>query len=343
MLKRIIILLVTALLIGLSIAGYLAWKYVYKSNVDLTEDQISFYIQTGNNYEDVLDNLDSLEIIDNRNTFDWVAKKMNFPSHIYPGRYIIRNGLNNRTLIKLLRSGKQTPVKITFNNIRTRPQLAGVLANQVEPDSTPIAEKMLNAEYAQKFGFNIDNFGCMFLPNTYEVYWDIDTEKIFNRFYSEYNRFWTEQKKQKAKSLELSPIEISILASIVEKETSVMEEYSTIAGVYLNRLNKRMPLQADPTIIFAHKDFSIKRVLHKHLEIDSPYNTYKYRGLPPGPICIPSIQAINSVLNNKSHNYLYFCAKDDFSGRHVFAKTLRQHNQNARMYRKALNKRKIYN
>ncbi len=343
MLKRIIIFLFVAIFISLAVMGYLGWKYVYKSNVNISADQVSFYIYSTDNYKDVANRLDSLNIVEDAETFDWIAKKMNFPNHVYPGHYILQNGMNNRDLVKLLRSGKQTPIQITFNNIRTRPQLAGVLANQIEPDSAPIAEQMLNAEYAQKFGFNNENFGCMFLPNTYEVYWDINTDQLFQRFYKEYNRFWTAEKRAKAKTLGLSPIEVSILASIVEKETSIIEEYPVIAGVYLNRLKRRMPLQADPTIIFALKDFTIKRVLNKHLEIKSPYNTYKNRGLPPGPICIPSIQAINSVLNNKSHNYLYFCAKDDFSGKHVFAKTLRQHNQNARMYRKALNKRKIYN
>lgn len=343
MLRKIIIFLIAGIALALASMGFLGWKYVYKPNVNMDVENVSFYIRSTDNFESVQSRLDSLNIIEDVKTFQWVSKKMNLPNHIYPGRYIISNEMNNRDLIKLLRSGRQTPVEITFNNIRTRAQLAGRLSEQIELDSTVIAERLFNSGYANKFGFNLENFACMFIPNTYEVYWDISADQLFDRFNNEYHRFWAKSKREKAEALGLSINEVSILASIVEKETSIVEEYPIIAGVYLNRLKRGMPLQADPTIVFAIGDFTIKRVLHKHLEVESPYNTYKNAGLPPGPICIPSIQAINSVLNKKSHDYLYFCAKDDFSGKHVFAKTLRQHNQNARMYRKALNKRKIYN
>lgn len=339
--KKIIVYLLIITLIATGIVGYLAWKYIYKSNTGHTEE-ISFYITHKDNFNSVLRKLKDNKIIKDAASFEWVANKMNLPNHIYSGRYIIKAGLNNRELIELLRSGQQTPVKITFNNIRTKPRLAERLASQIEPDSTEIAELLHNGSIAKKYGFDNESFLCMFIPNTYEVYWDISTEQLFDRMEKEYHRFWSDEKLQKAKNLGLTPVEVSILASIVQKESSFIEEYDEIAGVYYNRLKKGMKLQADPTVVFATGDFGIKRVLHKHLETDSPYNTYKYKGLPPGPISLPSIQAINSVLNKSSHNYLYFCAKDDFSGKHVFAKTLRQHNQNARLYRIALNKRKIY-
>jgi UPF0755 protein len=341
MMKKIIVYLLIITLITSGVIGYLAWKYIYKSNTGHTE-KISFYITHKDDFGSVIQKLKNKKIIEDAVSFEWVANKMNLVNHIYSGRYIIKPGLNNKELIELLRSGQQTPVKITFNNIRTKPQLAERLASQIEPDSAEIAELLHNKSIANKYGFDNESFLCMFIPNTYEVYWDISTEQLFDRMKKEYHRFWTDEKTQKAKSLGLTPAEVSILASIVQKESSIIEEYDEIAGVYYNRLKKGMKLQADPTVVFATGDFGIKRVLHKHLETDSPYNTYKYYGLPPGPISLPSIQAINSVLNKSSHNYLYFCAKDDFSGKHVFAKTLKQHNQNARLYRKALNKRKIY-
>ncbi len=343
MIKRFLLIIALICILALSIIGWLAWKYIYKSNVEIDNKQRSFYLYTGDNFDSLLFRLNKQQILVDLESFVWVAKKMNLPNHVYAGRYLVHEGLNNRELVNLLRSGIQTPVKITFHNVRTKKELAGELAMQIELDSLAIAQPLHNEAYAKKFGFTKENFACMFIPNTYEVYWNISTDGLFERFSREYKKFWTDARLKKAEKIGLTPVEVSILASIIEKESSYIDEFPVIAGVYLNRINRRMPLQADPTIVFAIGDFSIKRVLHKHLEIKSPYNTYKNRGLPPGPICLPSIQAINSVLNKKSHNYLYFCAKDDFSGKHVFSKTLRQHNQNARRYRNALNKRRIYN
>lgn len=341
MMKRIIIVIVFITIIAGSLVGYLAWKYVYSPNTR-NQQEVSFYIRHSDNFESVKAQLLKQNIVIDMESFNWLAQKMNLPNHIYSGRYIIEPGLNNRDLIELLRSGQQTPIKITFNNIRTKKQLASRLSAEIEPDSAEIAELLYNKAIAAKYGFNDETILCMFIPNTYEIYWDISAEQLFNRMKKEYERFWSSEKKQKAKSLGLTPVEVGILASIVQKESSFLNEYNKIAGVYYNRLKRGMRLQADPTVVYAAGDFSIKRVLLKHLTIDSRYNTYKYKGLPPGPISLPSIQAINSVLNKSSHNYLYFCAKDDFSGKHVFSKTLKQHNQNARLYRRALNNKRIY-
>ena len=242
----------------------------------------------------------------------------------------------------MLRSGSQTPVRFTFNNIRTLEQLASRIDEQLELDSLDFISAVNNNDSLKELGFNSHNYASLFIPNTYELYWNIDADEFVEKMINEYKRFWNEERRHKADNLKLKPIEVSILASIVDKETTKISEMPRIAGVYLNRLKKNWLLQADPTLVFAIGDFEIKRVLDVHKEIESPYNTYKYIGLPPGPICIPSIAAIDAVLNAEKHKYFYFCAKDDLSGYHVFARNIREHNVNANKYRKALNKKRIW-
>jgi UPF0755 protein len=250
--------------------------------------------------------------------------------------------MNNNRLLNLLRSGSQTPVKFTFNNIRTIEQFAGRVAEQLEMDSVSLLKAVKENATLKEMGFDEESAAALFIPNTYELYWNIDADDFVEKMVGEYNRFWNEERRNKAKSLNMTPIEVSILASIVDKETAKVSEMPRIAGVYINRLKKNWLLQADPTLIFALGDFEIKRVLDAHKEIKSPYNTYKHIGLPPGPICIPSIAAIDAVLNAENHKYFYFCAKDDLSGYHVFARNMSEHNRNAEKYRKALNKMKIW-
>ena len=242
----------------------------------------------------------------------------------------------------MLRSGSQTPVKFTFNNIRTLEQFCQCVDEQLEIDSTELLNTVVNNPHLKELGFNKYTIPTLFIPNTYELYWNINAEEFIEKMLKEYNRFWNEERLKKAENIKLSPVEVSVLASIVDKETTKVGEMPRIAGVYLNRLNKNWLLQADPTLVFAHGDFEMKRVLDVHKEIESPYNTYKYVGLPPGPICLPSIAAIDAVLNAENHKYMYFCAKDDMSGYHVFARTMREHNINANKYRKALNKKRIW-
>ena len=233
----------------------------------------------------------------------------------------------------MLRKGFQTPVKVVFNNINNLEQLAGRVSDQIEADSLSITTAIRN---------DSSICPCYFIPNTYEFYWNTDAESFIKKMKAEYENFWNETRIAKAEEMNLKPEEVSILASIVDKETTKTSEMPRIAGVYLNRLKKHWPLQADPTLIYALGDYSIHRVLDVHKEIDSPYNTYKHAGLPPGPICLPSIAAIDAVLNAERHKYFYFCAKDDLSGYHVFARNINEHNRNAEKYRRALNKHKIY-
>jgi UPF0755 protein len=250
--------------------------------------------------------------------------------------------LNNNELVNLLRSGKQTPIKLTFNNVRTKEQFAGKISTQIEADSLSILQYITDTIFLNKLQLTSDNVACLFIPNTYEFYWNTSVESFVNRMVKEYSIFWNESRKKKAERLKLNYYQVAVLASIVEKEQNIKkDERPDIAGLYLNRIKKRMKLESDPTLIFALGNFSIKRVLNKDKKVDSPYNTYMHKGLPPGPICIPSINSIDAVLNASSHKYIFMCAKEDFSGYHNFAKTYRQHLRNARKYQKALNKRKI--
>jgi len=330
--------------LALIVVSVLVIRYlvVFRTNNTINEKEVLVYIPSGAEYKDVLDTLKSSKAIKSIERFDKVAKHFSYPDAVKPGCYAIKPGMNNVQLVRMLRFGHQKPVRVIFTSLRTFNDLAGRISRQIEADSVSLLRCFTSDSVAYNRGFTPENFMAMFIPNTYEFYWNTSALGFVKRMFKEYNRFWNDKRKQKAERIGLTPIEVSILASIVEEETNVKSEMPTVAGVYLNRLRKRIPLQADPTIKFAIGDFSIRRVLNRHLEVDSPYNTYKNRGLPPGPIRIPSITAIDAVLNAKKHSYLYFCASPDFSGRHVFSKTLSEHNRNANAYRRALNKERIY-
>jgi len=329
---------IIAVLIGIDL-----YQRIYSPNVTIQDKEATyFYIPTGATYNDVIDSLRSNNIIDDIESFKWVAEKKNYDKFVQSGRYNIKNHMSNNQLVTMLRAGRQEPIDLIFNNIRTKEQLASRVAEQIEADSSSIVQLLNNDAFLKQFGFNSQTVYAMIIPNTYEFWWNTPAKEFITRMHKEYEAFWTANKKKKAEKLNFTPTEVSTLASIVDEETLRNEEMPKISGVYINRLKKGMRLQADPTIKFAINDFSVKRVLSKHLEVDSPYNTYKYRGLPPGPISFPSIKAINSVLNYQDHEYLYFCAKPDFSGYHNFSKTHYQHINNARKYQRALNKEKIW-
>ncbi len=322
--------------------GYWFYKTLVSPNVHtLTELDVDLYIPTGADYAQVIELLDETHSIENKKSFDWVASKKDYPNNIRPGHYLIKNGMSNNQLVNMLRGGLQSPVKVTFNNIRDVDMLAGRIADQIEADSTSISNLLHNQQYINQLGFDSATIPALFLPDTYEFYWTTDAEGFVSRMFQEYNKFWNDERKQQAAAKNLTPIQVSTLASIVNKETNMSDEMPRVAGVYLNRLKNNWLLQADPTLVFAWKDFSIRRVLDSHKEIESPYNTYKYIGLPPGPICIPSLAAIKAVLNAEEHHYFYFCAREDFSGYHNFAKTLAEHNRNAAKYQQALNQKGI--
>lgn len=338
-------ILISAIII-LLVAGLIVLRHyysrIYKANVSVSQrGSVSLYIPTNSTWSDVKDKIQSDTVLIDQKSFFWVAEKKNYPSHIHPGRYILNKGMNNNEIVNKLRSGLQEPVDVVFHNIRTLPQLAGRISQQIEADSIAILAAMTDEKLMDSLGFTNETFPALFIPNTYEFWWNTNAYGFIHRMHQEYQRFWTEERRQKAKSVGLDPLEVITLASIVDEETYYSNEMPRIAGVYINRLHKRYRLQADPTIKYALGDFTIKRVLKKHLKIESPYNTYLHYGLPPGPISIPSISAIDAVLNYEKHQYLYFCAKDDFSGYHVFAKNLYQHNQNARKYQRALNRERI--
>jgi UPF0755 protein len=319
----------------------LTYRNLFSINIKVESKKI-IYIPTGSSYVQVLDTLYSNLNIENRKALDWVAQKKKYPVLIKPGRYVIDSDLSYIELINLLRSGRQKPVKVTFNNVRTLNQLAGKIGKQIEADSSSLISFLSDDSNYRSDGFVKEDIIALFIPDTYEMYWNTDARGLYTRMLKEYNLFWDKQRLAKAKEKGLNPKEVAILASIIDDEVVKAVEKPRIAGVYLNRLKRGMPLQACPTIKFALNDFTITRVLNKYLEVDSPYNTYKHTGFPPGPIGCPSVQGLEAVLNAENHDYIFFAAKADFSGYHNFSRTLAEHNRYAAMYQRELNKRKIF-
>jgi len=324
------------------LAIYTFWKIFIAEEVKIPDEKTYITIPAGSDWEQVRNIIYSNVRVRNKKLFELVANLKDYPSLIKPGKYMFRKNLSYVKFINILRAGKQTPVMVTFNNIRTIYDLAGKVGRQIEADSAQIAEFLSDPANYRDDGFTRENIISVFIPDSYEFYWNTTAEGFYRRMLKEYDRFWNEERKKKADSLGLSRSEVSILASIVDDEVAKSDEKPRIAGVYLNRLKRGMPLQACPTIKFALNDFTITRILDKYLEVDSPYNTYKYKGFPPGPIGCPTKDGIDAVLNAEKHDYLYFAAKADFSGYHNFSKTLAEHNRYAAQYQRELNKRKIY-
>lgn len=346
-LQKLILFILLLLIVAAVGVGYLLYRVLYHPNVWLGEkEQVSVYIPHEADFNEVKSTLYSNGMIVNRKNFEWLAWQKKYPENIKPGHYVIKQGMTSNDLINMLRAGEQTPVKVIFNNINTLQELAGKVGAQLELDSSDLINLLKDSAYLSQFGLQTETASSLFIPNTYEFYWNTAADEFIERMHREYNKFWSEERKSKAEELELSIPEIVTLASIVEKETNKEEEKDEIAGVYMNRLTRGWLLQADPTLKYILEyqmgDEEIRRVLKRDKEIESPYNTYKYGGLPPGPICLPSISSIDAVLNYDDHNYFYFCAKDDLSGYHVFSKTLSQHNLNARKYQRALDEQNIY-
>jgi len=339
---KLILFLLFLLIIAAGIVAYAGYHVLYKNNVWINNaDEVSVFIPTGSGFDDVKSILYSQGIILHRNSFEWVAIQKKYPELIKPGHYVITKGMSNDELINLLRSGEQTPVKVIFNSLRSKEHLARIISLQLEVDSAEIIDLLNDSSYMSKFDLKDPSGLSLFIPNTYEFYWNTRPTQFLERMYSEYQQFWNNDRRMKAESMGFSIPDVITLASIVEKETAKNDEKDDIAGVYINRLNLGWRLQADPTLIYALNDYSIRRVLNRHKEVDSPYNTYKYGGLPPGPICIPSIASIDAVLNHTDHDYLFFCARDDLSGYHVFAKTSEQHAANARKFQRVLDEMNI--
>ena len=337
--KRNIIATIIIAVILLGIAGVAHIYYYFFAPPFQLQETAYIYIDRDDDIDSVYNKI--IEVGNPKQMYGLKSQVMQKGYNIKTGRYAIKPADNMRYLYRRLSMGYQTPVKLTIGSVRTLDRMARNASRQLMIDSTEIANLLNDTAYISKLGYTKATLPALFIPNTYEVYWNISAEDFIARMQKEHKAFWNEKRLKQAEAIGLTPIEVATLASIVEEETAVNAEKSMVAGLYINRLKRGMLLQADPTVKFSLQEFGLKRILYKHLGVDSPYNTYKYAGLPPGPIRVPSYQGLESILNYTKHNYLYMCAKEDFSGTHNFAVTSAQHAANARKYQQALNRRGI--
>ncbi len=342
--KKILLIIV---LLGLAVAGafaYMVYTTFFTPNTAFNNKEAYVYIASDTSIDDLKLQLEPL--LEDIDAFVTVAERKKYADNIKGGKYALRKGMNNNDIVNSLRS-QNLPVKVSFNNQETLADLAGRISSQIEADSLDLLQAFNDPEYLKASKLDEHTKLGVYLPNSYEFFWNTDAKAFRDRMYKEYKRFWNEERLQKARARGLQPLQVISLAAIVHKETAKVEERPRVAGLYLNRLEKRMLLQADPTVIYAIKKHSgnfdtvIKRVLYKDLELDSPYNTYKYAGIPPGPITMPDISAIDAVLNPENHDYLYMVANIENFGYHKFASTLAQHNRNKVQYVRWINQQKI--
>jgi UPF0755 protein len=342
--KRILLIIVLAGLVAAGIFSYYIYKTVFLPNTAFENETAYVFVSSDRSYADVRAQL--MPLLQDIESFDKVAQKKGYLQNIRPGKYQIKKGMNNNDIVNSLRS-RNIPIRISFNNQETLERLAGRISEQIEADSVSLLNTMKDETYLSANSFNSETALAMYIPNTYEFYWNSSAETFRNRMLTEYNNFWNENRRAKAEALNLTPLQVMSLAAIVQKETARVDERPKVAGVYLNRLRVGMLLQADPTVIFAIKketdnfDTIIKRVLFKDLEIDSPYNTYKYPGVPPGPIAMPDVSSIDAVLNPEKHNYFYFVADVSNPGYHIFGRTLAEHNRNRQQYINWINRQGV--
>lgn len=337
---KAIIKIAAVLLLLVGAVGAYVWFGVFQKNITTKgNEKVYFFIKTNDGFEEVMTALADSGYV-NQSQFEWLADLRSYKgANIYPGRYTFSSEMSYTDLLLHLRSGKIDEVTVTFNNVRTLDQLATKIASQIEASEADLSAVLSKP---QIFGFTKATFLSSFIPNTYKMYWNTNAEGFVKRMIQEHKRFWNDKRLALAKNINLNPVQCGTLASIVQSEQSLhSSEWPMIAGLYINRLKKGMKLQSDPTVVFAWGNFGLKRIYYKHLKIDSKYNTYKYSGLPPGPIRVPSPKAIDAVLNYKRHNYIFMCAKPEFSGLHNFAVTNAQHERNAAKYRAFLKKNKI--
>ncbi len=329
------------ILILLCVIGFIGYK-VFGPNTGKLKNGTYLYIHTNTDYKQLLKTLEEGEYINDMYIFDLIAQQVKLPQHIHAGKYQLRKGMSNYDIIRLLRSGKQTPVKLVINKLRTKKELINLLSSNLEADSLSLNQLFNDKVYLAQFGLDTNTLMCAIFPDTYQFYWNTSADKSFRKIENNFSHYWDKERKMKAKELGFTPIEITIIASIVDEETNKNEDKPNIASVYINRIKKGMKLQADPTVKFALNDFAIRRITGEMLQTTSLYNTYKYEGLPPGPICTPSLNSIESVLSSPKTTYLYFCAKSDFSGYSAFATTFDEQLKNARAYQKALDQKGIH-
>jgi UPF0755 protein len=331
--KLIVFLLSSILLISFS---FYAYQLCYVPNILVGKENRVIIIPNDASFKTVQKILHEGEYVQDLISFSFLAKLMDYDEAVKPGRYVLEANMNNLEAVRFLRAGLQEPVKITFNNVRLIPDLSEKITRNLGMTPQEFEAGLIQFAMSNTYGFNKDNVLCMFIPNTYEVYYNIRVESLIDRMHGEFKNFWNEERTEKAKALGLTPIQVSILASVVQAESVRRDEAPIIAGLYLNRLKQGIALQADPTLVFAVGDFTLKRVLDEHKAVNSPYNTYMNRGLPPGPINMPEIHSLDAVLNYFKSDYIYMCAKEDFSGRHNFTASYDQHLRNATRYQNAL-------
>ncbi|MDH7448244.1 endolytic transglycosylase MltG [Aquimarina sp. 2201CG14-23] len=342
--KRILLIIALIGLIGGGVFAYYVYQAVFSPNTNFETETVTIYIPSGTTYPELRKIIHPL--VKNSSSFDKIAAKKGYAKKVKAGRYIIKKGLNNNELVDLLRS-KNTPIQLSYNNQERLENLAGRVAQQIEADSLSLLKAFKDDAFINAHGFTIDNALSMYVPNKYEFFWNTSAKQFRDRMWKEYNRFWNDRRKEKAKGIGLTLNQVVIVASIVQKETAKVDERPRVAGVYLNRYKNGWKLDADPTVIYAIKkhrgDWNavIKRVLYKDLELDSPYNTYKYKNLPPGPITMPDISSIDAVLNYEKHEYYFFVSNVENFGYHKFAKTIAQHNRNKKQYVNWINKQGI--
>ena len=317
------------------------YQMLYSPNFLINAEDKFIIIEENTDFNQLIKKLEDDTLINDILSFSFLSKIMEYQENIKIGAYNVKMNMSNYDMITMLRSGNQTPIKLTFTYARKIDDLAEKITSKLKMSKDDLLN-YLNDNIDKYSGFKKADIISIFLPDTYEVYWNISPEKLTNKMYSEYKKFWNEERLSKLDKINLNQKEVIVLASIVASESRMLDEADRIAGLYINRLNRNMRLQADPTLIFAANDFTIRRVLNKHKKIKSPYNTYIHRGLPPGPIRLASKKYIDAVLNYEKHNYIYMCAEEDFSGYHAFATNLSDHNRNARKFQIALNNRKIY-
>ncbi len=338
-LKWIVAIIVATALCAAAVSGY-GYYLVKLDKVELDENAY-LYITPDDNSTTVMQKISGLTGKESMKGFELLANHNGYDKRKRSGKFVIKNGDCMHSIYRRIVSNEQTPVKLVVPATRDIQQMVGAICRQLMIDSTELAEFTRHPLYISRIGYSEKTLPSLFIPDTYEVYWDIKPEKLMIRFMEERRRFWNENRRAKAEAIGLTPEEVATLASIVDEETNNNEEKPVVAGLYLNRLKRGIPLQADPTVKFALGDPTRKRILNEDLNVESPYNTYKNKGLPPGPIRIATRQGLESVLNHSKHNYLYMCAKEDFSGTHNFARTLSEHNANAKRYRDALNRLRI--
>ncbi len=336
--KKKIFLIVIIVIFATAVTA--AWAF-FGSCTTFKSDEYYLYIKTGMTYPQVVQSLDENNVIRNISFFKWIAKRVDYPANVKAGKYEIKKGINLVELIRMLRNGRQVPVNLIITKLRTKEDLAALVGRHFECDSISFLNFLDNNDSLKHYGLDSNMVMTAIFPNTYTYFWNTTPTRIFKKFFAAYNEYWTPEKKQFATEHKLTPATAYILASIIEEETNKQEDKSKIASVYLNRLDKKMKLAADPTIKYAMHNFELKRIYDKYLSFESPYNTYVHEGLPPGPICTPSEETLNAVLNAPKTNYLYFVAKPDFSGYSNFSETFEQHMKFAKQYQEALDSEMI--